>query len=95
LSFFNPSSVGREIQFLSLADLLREGAEETEEAIVGEARAHAARLLILDGFRSIRRFLAGDQEVAHFVYSLGAKLALLGATTLICLEGDPLASSHK
>jgi circadian clock protein KaiC len=93
LSFYNPSFVGRTIQFLSLADLLRAGAEETEEAIVGEVRAHAARLLILDGFRSIRRFLAGDQEVAHFLYSLGAKLALLGATTLICLEGDPLTSS--
>lgn len=94
LSFFNPSSVGREIQFFSLADLLREGAEQTEEAIVGAARTHGARLVILDGFRSIRRFLASDQEVAHFLYSMGAKLALLEAATLICLEGDPLASSH-
>ncbi|GAC1472009.1 MAG: ATPase domain-containing protein [Chloroflexota bacterium] len=94
LSFFNPASVGREIQFLSLAELLREGPAETEEAIVDAARTHAARLVVLDGFRSMRRFLAGDQEIAHFMYSLGAKLALLGATTLTCLEGDPLASSH-
>jgi circadian clock protein KaiC len=94
LSFFDAAAVGREIQFLNLVDLLHEGAEETEAAIVGEARAHGAQLLVLDGFRSIRRFLDHDQEVAHFLYSLGAKLSVLGVTTLLCLEGDPQNSSH-
>ena len=95
LSFFDAAAVGREIQFLNLVDLLHEGAEETEAALVGEARAHAAQFLILDGFRSIRRFLDNDQDVAHFLYSLGAKLSVLGVTTLLCLEGDPLTSSHE
>lgn len=95
LSFFDPTAIGREIQFLNLVDLLREGAEETETALVSEARTHSAQLLILDGFRSIRRFLANDQDVAHFLYSLGAKLSVLGVTTLLCLEGEPQSSSHE
>lgn len=95
LSFFDATAVGREIQFLNLVDLLHEGAEETEAALVGEARTHATQLLILDGFRSIRRFLHNDQDVAHFLYSLGAKLSVLGVTTLLCLEGEPLTSSHE
>jgi circadian clock protein KaiC len=94
LSFFDALAIGRVIQFLSLTDLLREGAEETEEAIVSAVLAHHAVLLVLDGFRSIRRFLKSDAEVGHFLYSLGAKLAMLGATTLVCVEGVPQDSSH-
>jgi circadian clock protein KaiC len=37
----------------------------------------------------MRGYLADDQAAAHFLYSLGAKLALLGATTRVIVEGDP------
>jgi len=37
----------------------------------------------------MRRLLDNNEAVAHFLYSLGAKLALLGMTTLVLLEGDP------
>lgn len=89
--FFTPELVGAGIQFASLLDLLRDGVDETEDAIVAMARSSGASLLIVDGFRGIRGFLADDS--AHFLYSLGAKLALLGATTLVILEGDVNASS--
>jgi circadian clock protein KaiC len=56
---------------------------------VATARAQHAELVVLDGFRSIRGFMADDQAAAHFLYSLGAKLALLNATTLVVVEGDP------
>jgi circadian clock protein KaiC len=36
----------------------------------------------------MRGYLEGDHGAAHFLYSLGAKLALLGATTLVIVEGD-------
>jgi circadian clock protein KaiC len=89
LRFFDPERIGREIQFGSLTDLLREGAEATEAAIVSTARTQQATLVVLDGFRSMRGILAHDEEIAHFLYSLGAKLAVLGATTLVLVEGDP------
>jgi circadian clock protein KaiC len=88
LSFFAPEVVGRQIQFLSLMDLLQQGAVEAEEAILATAREQRAALVVLDGFRSMRRLLADDLEAAHFLYSLGAKLALFGATSLVIVEGD-------
>ena len=88
LSFFAPDLIGQQIQLGSLPDLLREGAEETVDAIVETAHVQHASLVVLDGFRSMRGFMADDQEAVHFLYSLGAKLALLGATTLVNIEGD-------
>jgi circadian clock protein KaiC len=88
-SFFRRELIGRQIQFASLPDLLREGPDETESAIVAMTRDQRATLVVLDGFRSMRGFLTDNHEAAHFVYSLGAKLALLGATTLLLVEGDP------
>jgi circadian clock protein KaiC len=71
LSFFAPQRIGQEIQFVSLTDLLRQGAAETEEAIVATAREQRVALVVLDGFRSMRGILADDEQVAHFLYSLG------------------------
>jgi circadian clock protein KaiC len=94
LSFFAPALIGQEIQFLSLMDLLRQGSVEAEDAIVATAREQRAGLIVLDGFRSMRRLLGDDPEAAHFLYSLGAKLALMRATTLILIEGDVGESAH-
>jgi circadian clock protein KaiC len=89
LGFFVPDLIGKQIQFGSLPDLLREGPETTVDAIVATAHAEHAALVVLDGFQSMRGFLGDDQTVAYFLYSLGAKLALLGVTTLVVVEGDP------
>lgn len=89
LGFFAPDLIGQQLQFGSLPDLLRKGADQTKDAILATAREQAASLVVLDGFRSMRGFLADDQAAAHFLYSLGAKLALQGATTLVLVEGDP------
>jgi circadian clock protein KaiC len=94
LGFFVPDLIGQQLQFGSLPDLLRKGTSETEDAIVATARAQGASLVVLDGFRSMRGFLTDDQAAAHFLYSLGAKLALLGATTLVLVEGDPAESAR-
>jgi circadian clock protein KaiC len=89
LEFFAPDLIGQQFHLASLPDLLRKGAEETEEAIMTTAQQQRASLVILDGFRSMRGFLGDDQAAAHFLYSLGAKLAMLGMTTLVLVEGDP------
>src|SRR5262249_32792528 len=94
LRFFDASMIPQWIQLGSLSDLLSRGPGETEEAIITTARGHRARLVVLDGFGSMRRQLADDASAAGFVYSLGAKLAYLGATTLIVLEGNPDETSH-
>ena len=89
LSFFREDLIGDRIQFVSLLGLLREGADETQQAIVDTARAQGAALVIVDGFGGIRELLRENPVVAAFLYSLGTKLAMIGATTLLCVEGDP------
>jgi circadian clock protein KaiC len=92
--FFNPAVVGRQLQFVSIPDLLREGVGETLTAILGAARSQRPSFVVLDGFGGLRRLLADDSAVAEFLYSIGAQLALLGATTMVCLEGDADAISQ-
>lgn len=89
LSFFAEERIGEEIWLLNLTDLLAHGEAATEDAIVSAARQRRASLVVLDGFRSMRRFLPDDLSVAHFLYSLGTKLSMLGTTTLVVVEGDP------
>jgi circadian clock protein KaiC len=61
--------------------------------VVRTARQHDARMVILDGFRGLRRVAGleppGEVDGGWFLYRLGAQLALLGATTVVLLEGDP------
>jgi circadian clock protein KaiC len=89
LSFFRAETVGDGVQFASMLDLLGEGAEQTQEAIVGMARSQNASLVIVDGFHGMRRLLGEEAVVAGFLYGLRARLSLLGVTTLLIVEADP------
>ena len=93
LRFFDPALLGRLVQLGSLTDLLGQGAAEAEKAVLRTARQQGTRLVVLDGFRGLRRLAgpesAGEVDGARFLYQLGAQLALLGATTLVLVEGDP------
>src|SRR5687767_473868 len=53
LRFFAPELIGELIQFTSLTDILRQGADETIEAIVATAREQRTSLVVLDGFRGM------------------------------------------
>ncbi len=87
--FFAPERIGEQLQFLSLPNLLQRGKVEAEGAIVERARETRPALVVLDGFRGLRQFLANDLGAGQFLYALGAQLASLGATTLVLLEGEP------
>ena len=94
LAFFDPELIGPQIQLISLPDLLEQGATEAEQAIIATARDRGAALVVLDGFRTMRRYLADDLLISHFLYSLGAKLMLRGVTTLVTTEGEPDAPAR-
>lgn len=90
LTFFDAARIGTAIHFGSLPDLLRDGVEQAEQAILATARRLGCRLVILDGYRSLGP-LIGDAAVqagVRLLYNLGTKLGLLGATTLVLMEGD-------
>jgi circadian clock protein KaiC len=89
MEFFDASLIGDRIQLLSVTDLLRRSVEEAGEAIFRTARTRRVRLVILDGFASMRRLLPDPNVAAEFIYTLGAQLAALGATLIVVVEGDP------
>ena len=88
LTYFAPDAVGAQVQMGSLTDLLAQGADEAQQAILLTAQKQRAFLVVLDGFRSMRGFMSGEQAAAEFLYLLGAKLALNGTTLLVLVEGD-------
>ncbi len=89
LSFFDPMLVGDSIQLISLQAFLDESLKEPEEEIVRLVRQTRASLVILDGFRGVEGIAGDRQAPRRFLYSLGSKLNLFGATTLITSETNP------
>jgi circadian clock protein KaiC len=88
-AFFDEQLMGTRLQLLNLEQALRQGAEETADAIVQMARAERASLVLLDGFRGVVDFVGSPIRVREFLYQLGAKLAILGATSILTFEAEP------
>jgi circadian clock protein KaiC len=88
-AFFDESLVGERLQFLNLEQTLRQGPEETADAIVEMARSQRALLVVLDGFRSVADFVEQPVRVREFLYQLAARLAVVGTVCLVTFEGDP------
>ena len=98
LSYFVAEAIGSEVQMGSLPDLLSHGPDHARQAIVATAQKERASLVILDGFRSMRGFMSGEQAAAEFQkivdhpgvvlnFPLGA-LAHLGLGRAYALAGD-------
>jgi len=87
--FFAESLVGDEIQFLSMQQFLKDESTAINDDILSLARQARVKLVVLDGFRSIRESVDDPRLVRYFLYELGAKLGLLGITTIITSEADP------
>ena len=87
--FYDPELVGSQIQFLSMEHVLGEGLEKTADEMVAIAHQARAALVVLDGFRGIRESELEAQAARRFLYSVGARLGVLGTTTLITSESQP------
>lgn len=88
-SFFDPNLIGGPVQFLSLQGILSQGLEAVGEAVISEARRVKADVVLLDGFRGMRSVESDPQSAREFLYTVGATLNALGATTVITSETDP------
>lgn len=88
-AYFDEQLLGTRLQLLNLEQALRQGAEETADAVVQAARAERAALVVLDGFRGVVDFVGSAIRVREFLYQLGAKLAIVGATSVLTFEAEP------
>ncbi len=88
-SFYQSDMVGERIQFLSLQQFLERGLEATSDEIVRLTRQRRAALVVLDGFRGIRGPDTHPRIAREFLYDVGTRLSVLGATSIITSEADP------
>ena len=93
LSFFDSALVGASVQIFNLGQFLKDGLETTADALVAAARQHRANLVIIDGFRGIRGAASAPQESRQFLYDVGGRLSILGATVIVTSEADARDSS--
>ena len=87
-TFFEESLVGSQIEYMSLQQFLINGLAATADEVVAISRRARADLVLIDGFRGVRGSEIDPQAAREFLYDVGTKLSILGATTIITSESD-------
>ena len=87
--FFRREMLGREIVLLSVYPWLRKGVRETREMLLSSIRERRARLLVLDGLRSLHDVWRDDSSIREFLGELGVGLASNDCTGVLTLESAP------
>lgn len=93
-SFFERERVGREVFLLSAYPWLQKGPKEARELLLRTVKERKAKLLFVDGLRSLRDLWQHDGKLRDFMYELNVRLAQLEATGLFSTE-YPLATLMK
>lgn len=87
--FFAPDLLGNAIQIFSLQQFLTRGEPPTAEEIMALVRQTQARIVIIDGFQSLRGVGLDQQVSRQLLYHIGTGLGVYGVTTLVTTESDP------
>ncbi|MFN2383149.1 MAG: RAD55 family ATPase, partial [Gemmatimonadota bacterium] len=89
LAFFDAGAVGDALQVLSLQQFLADGLAGAADAVVAAARQQRADLVVLDGYQGARG-AGGDAQLGRqFLYDVGGRLNLLGATLVVTSTTPP------
>lgn len=84
--FFQRQFLGREIILLSVYPWLRKGARETREMLLSSVRERHARLLVIDGLRSLHDVWRDASVIREFLAEVGVGLATSDCTGVFTLE---------
>lgn len=85
-SFYDGDRVGRELFMLSAYPWVKKGPKETRELLLKTMRDRRAKLLFIDGMRSLRDLWQDEAKLRDFLYELNVGLAQLGAIGLFTTE---------
>lgn len=85
-SFFSSDRVGEELFFLSVYPWLKKGPREAKEILLQTVRERKAKLLIVDGLRSVRDLWQDEAKLREFFYELSVGLAASECTALFITE---------
>ncbi len=89
-SFFSRQQLGEELFFLSIYSWLKKGPREAREVLLHTVRDRKARLLVVDGLRSVRDLWQDEAKLREFFYELSVGLAAVDCTAIFITE-YPLA----
>ena len=85
-SFFSREKVGEELFFLNIYTWLKRGSREAREILVNTVRERKARLLVVDGLRSVRDLWQDEAKLREFFYELSVGLATVDCTAIFITE---------
>ncbi len=86
--FFVPDFLGQQVEIHAMKELLPDEKAPMQE-IITSVRKMGAPWVVLDGFQGLRGHGRNPQFIRQFLTSLGARLSMLGTTTLVTSESDP------
>src|SRR3954447_17981400 len=85
-SFFDRGRLGEEIFFVSAYPWLKKGPKETLEMLSTSVRERGAKLLFVDGLRSIRDLWQNEAMLRDFLYDLNVGLSASDCIGLLTTE---------
>ena len=85
-SFFDRDRIGRELYLVSAYPWLQKGPREAKDALLKAVHDRNARLLFIDGLRSVRDLWQSEAKLRDFLYELGVGLAQMDAIGLFTTE---------
>ncbi len=85
-SFYSHERLGEELFFLNIYTWLKKGSREAREILVNTVRERKARLLVVDGLRSVRDLWQDEAKLREFFYELSVGLAIVDCTALFITE---------
>jgi circadian clock protein KaiC len=90
-AFFRPDLLGEQIFLISAYAAVKKGDRDTRDLILGAVRDRGAKLLVVDGIRSIRDVWRDEARMREFLYELATGLASVDCVGLLTAE-YPLAT---
>lgn len=94
LEFFDETFVGRQIVFLNgYESAQKSGADGLLELLASLTGQSRPKLLVLEGFGTLRTLGLSDMQVAAFVHQLNSLISTLGCMALIVEPASPAGTS--
>jgi circadian clock protein KaiC len=85
-AFFRPELLGDQVFVVSAYASLKNGAKEARNLILDTVRARSAKVLFLDGLRSVRDLWRDESTLREFLYEIGLGVAAANCVALITTE---------
>lgn len=86
--FFDGGALGEEVFFVSAYPWLKKGPREARELLLGSLRERKAKMLFVDGLRSVRDLWQDEAKVREFLYELSVGLTAIDCVGLLTAEYD-------